>query len=272
MRPAVIVHPAPDLDACVCAALAGAAPEDVHFLPAGTKAVLETCPCCGLRLTGKERLLDHPLGEKGRLDADGTRHAAAAAMPEAVNADPDLIAEVEEQDSTGRILRPRFSLARILVAIRAEARERGLRDATLDREVVAGMGRVVRGLNLLHAARIAAREHVARVRIERIGDWRIALLPPGEAPSSIGIVLNEEHDVSAEIYRDGRNLGVRRYPDRRAPDLRRLAPHIPGWFVHSAGFLACWGNCASPETTPPPVGTPQSGEELLALVKQVYGE
>ena len=140
-----------------------------------------------------------------------------------------------------------FSLARVLAAVRAEARERGLRDAALDREVVAGMGRVVRGLNLLYAERATAREYAARARIERVGDWRVALLPPGEESAPAGIVLNEEYDVSAEIYRDGTTWARGATPAgarRICADSRR---HIPGWFVHSAGFLACWGNRASPE-------------------------
>jgi hypothetical protein len=107
-KPVVIVHPWPDLDACACVALAGAAPQDVHFLPSRATKVPSLCPCCGKQLTGAERVLDHPLGEKGRLDANGTRHSAATAMPEAANADPDLLAEVEELDSTGQVRQPRI--------------------------------------------------------------------------------------------------------------------------------------------------------------------
>ncbi len=267
----VIIHPRPDLDACACVALAGVHPRDVHFLPAGATAVPGTCPCCGIALTGKERILDHPLGEKGRLDADGIRHAAALSMPEAVQANPDLLAEVEEQDSTGRVLQPRFDLATILSGIRSEASDRGLRDVELDREVVSVMSRLIRGLNIYHAKQAAARELLRNVHIEEVGGFRVAILPRGDVAPQVGIVLNGEHDVSVSIFHQGHNLGVNRYPGRDVPDLRQLAKSLPGWFCHTAGFLACWGSRKSPAISAPPKGTPQSQEELLAMVRQVFG-
>jgi hypothetical protein len=266
----LIVHPRVDLDACACITLAGAAPENVHFLPAGATEVPSECPCCGKQLTGTERILDHPLGEKGRLDADGTRHSAAMSMPEAVGADPDLLAEVEEQDSTGLVQRPRFSLAHVLAAVRTDASNRGLRNVELDREVIAVMSRIIRGLNLLHVARQSAREVIARTRIESVDGVRFAVLPEEEIPPMVGIVLNEEYDVSGAIYAEGFNLGVTRYPGRTTPDLRKLQPHLAGWFIHTAGFLACWGSRKSPATSPPPVGTPRTQDELLALMRRVF--
>lgn len=271
-QPTVIVHPRPDLDACVCIALTGATPQDVHFVPAGATEIPSVCPCCGKQLTGTERILDHPLGEKGQLDADGTRHSAAISMPEVFGADADLLAEVEEQDSTGMVRAPRFSLARILAAIRTEASDRGLRDAELDREVIAVMSRVIHGLNLLHKARASAREIIAQARIEEIGDFKVAILPYGEMAPQVGITLNEEYDVSGAIYHTRFNLGVTRYPGRTTPDLRKLQPYLPGWFIHTAGFLACWGNRKSPATSPPPAGAPQTQDELLALLRRVFDE
>jgi hypothetical protein len=269
MKP-VIIHPHPDLDAATCCALAGARAEEVHFLPAGATSIPDVCPCCGAPLGPDARVLDHPLGEKGRLDPDGTRHAAAIGMPEAAHADPQLLAEVEEQDSTGKVRQPRFSLARVLTAVRTDAAGRGLRDAALDREVVGVMSRVIRGLNLMHTARLQAQGQVATARIEQVGNVRIAVLPDGPMQPAAGIVLNEDHDVSASIYRTGHNLGINRYPGRTSPDLRLLGPHLPGWFVHSAGFLACWGSLKSPASSPPPADTPQDQEQLLALVRRVF--
>jgi len=271
MADSVIIHPCPDLDACICAALAGADSGSVHFLPAGASAVPRVCPCCGKHLSGTERILDHPLGEKGRLSADGTRHSAAMSMPEAANAHPELLAEVEEQDSTGKVEHPRFSLASVLAAIRTDASNRGFRDTELDREVVRAMGAIVRGLNLLHAARKKAHDVIAETRIERAGGARFAVLPEGEVSPQVGIVLNEEYDVSGAIFRSGYNLGVARYPGRETPDLRKLADRLPGWFIHTAGFLACWGSRKSPATGAPPAGTPQNQGDLLALLKEVFG-
>jgi len=194
-------------------------------------------------------------------------------MPEAANADPDLLAEVEEQDSTGMVQQPRIPLPRILAAVRTEASDRGLRDVELDREVVSTMSRIIRGLNLLHGAQESARSYISNSnsRIEEVGGCKFAVLPPGETPPQVGIILNEEYDVSGAIYVTGFNLGVTRYPGRTTPDLRKLQPYLPGWFVHTAGFLACWGSRKSPATCPPPSGTPQTQEELLALLRKVFG-
>jgi len=43
---------------------------------------------------------------------------------------------------------------------------------------------------------------------------------------------------SGAIYVTGFNLGVTRYLGRTTPGLRKLQPRLPGWFVHTAGFLA----------------------------------
>lgn len=270
MTNSAIVHPRPDLDACVCATLVGADARSVHFLPAGATQVPDVCPCCGKHLSGAERILDHPLGEKGRLDADGTRHSAAMSMPEAKSAHPELLAEVEEQDSTGKVERPRFSLASVLAAIRTDASNRGFRDTELDREVIRAMSAIIRGLNLLHAARKEAHDVIAGAQIDEVGEARFAVLPEGEVSPQVGIVLNEEYDVSGAIFRSGYNLGIARYPGRDTPDLRKLGTRLPGWFVHTAGFLACWGSRKSPATEAPPAGTPQTQEELLALLKEVF--
>jgi hypothetical protein len=137
------------------------------------------------------------------------------------------------------------------------------------------MAPILRGLNLLYQEEQAARELLPKLRIELVGGCKFAILPVGKTPPQLSKILAEETDVSCEIYWEVGpgvfNLGIYRYPGRITPDLRELKPYLPGWFVHSAGFLACWGNAKSPETTPPPSGTPQSQEELLALVKRVFG-
>lgn len=273
----VIVHQSVDLDTCVCITLAGAtAREDVHFLPAGAMEIPKICPCCQRQLTGAERVLDHPLGEKGKLDADGTVHSAAVSMPEARGADPKLLEEVEEHDSTGLTKTPRFSLSHILAAIRIEAEKQGLRGTELDREVVAVMSRIIRGINLLYKSRQTARNYISSggvSSIAKINECKFAVII-GRAPSQLDIVLNEEYGVTGKIYHNNYNLGVRIYPGQESQglDLRILRPYLPGWFVHTKGFLACWGNPKSPEKSPPPIGTPQSAEELLALVKKIFEE
>lgn len=267
----IIIHPNPDLDACVCAALSGVSAEDVHFLPAGETKLPIICSCCNRKLTGQERILDHPLGEKGRLDADGTRHAAACSMPEADMADPLLLDEADEQDSIGKVLNPRFSLASILSAVRSEASERGLRKTDLDREVVRIMSRIITGLNLLNAKRQEADVAInGGVRIVEIASLKFAILPQGETSPQIGMVLNEKYNVTGHIYAQQNNVGVTRYPGRNKPDLTKLKSYLPGWFIHTAGFLVCWGSRKSPAKTLPPKGTPQNQAELLSLMREVF--
>ena len=256
-----VVHPNVDLDAVSCIGILGALPEEVFFLPAGAKELPVELKSA--------RVVDHPLGEKGRLDADGVRHAALLSLPEAKDCDPQLLAEVDEQDSTGRVLQPRFSLARILAALRQEGHGRGLKDEALDRELIRVMGRVVRGINSLWANRKAAEEVISRSRIEEVAGAKLAVFPDGLETSPEAGILLAERGIAGSIYRQGFNLGVTRYPGYTKPDFRKLGPKLPGWFVHPTGFLACWGSRKSPETRPPPTGTPQTQEELLELLRAV---
>lgn len=69
----MIIHVHPDLDAITCVALASVDVDYVHMLPAGIEKLPDVCPCHGRPLDPRERILDHPLGDKGRLDPDGTR-------------------------------------------------------------------------------------------------------------------------------------------------------------------------------------------------------
>lgn len=273
----VIVHPHVDADAVVSATLAGAHPRDVHFVPAGYTAVPERCPCCGVAFTGEERILDHPLGMKGELDADGTVHSAVASMPEAAALDPRLLEEVEQGDSTGIRGAPRFHFGDILAAVRVDAKMRGFFGHDQDREVLAVVGRIVRGLTRLHQGNLDADKVALECRVEGVDSFRVALIPERRSYAALSNVLREKHGVLVQIYADGFNLGVHRIPDpenpgNQTPDLRRLEPHLPGWFVHSAGFLASWGTKKSPKRERPPAGTPQTPDELLALMRTVYGE
>lgn len=264
----VIVHVNPDLDACVCVALARVHPADVHFLPAGMPAIPHVCPCCGRRLTGNERVLDHPLGEKGRLESNGVRHAAACSMPEARQADPKLLAEVDEQDSTGLVQSPRFSLAQVVAAVKRDLSAQGYRDAEHNRLVVDMMSSVVRGLNLLHADRVAAEALLPSIPVVEIAGHRFAV-PNDPIGPQVAFAL-AERGVCGSLYHDGCNLGISRFAGFDSPDLRLLEEHLPGWFVHSAGFLAAWGTRKSPASGGPPRGTPQTQRELVTLLRQVF--
>lgn len=257
MTPRFAVHPHLDLDAAACLAAVNAFWAEVELVPSQ-----EVEPRPGLRY------LDHPAGEKGRLDPDGRRHAAACAMPETKEWPPDLLAEIDEQDSTGRVLRPRFSLAAVLAGVRAELAAEGLSGADADHAVYDLMRYTIRGLARLGREQEWADRMAASVPLEQVGPLLFAL-PHGDTGPSVGMALGRRGCVGA-IYAEGFNLGVCRYPGQTAPDLRALEPHLPGWFIHTAGFLAAWGSRKAPRTTLPPPGTPQTQHELLELLRRVF--
>jgi len=257
----IVLHPHVDLDAVVCAILSGE--QEIKFLPAGA-AALPT------ELAGA-RVLDHPLGDKGRLDTNGTRHAAACVMPEAETAHQGMLLEIDEQDSTGMVRNPRFSLAELLAAARHTLHERGLRDEELDLALIETMRPFIEGLNLIHRKRKNAERLAKGARIETVGHYRVAVFS-GEQPAEVGIICNQQYNCSMQVYANDFNLGVFRYPGRQSPDLKRLADRLPGWFIHTAGFLACWGSKKSPATAAPPSGTPQNVDELLEVMRQTFRE
>lgn len=272
----VIVHPSVDLDAIACIVASGL--DKVHFVPAGAKELPKVCPCHNEPLDGTERILDHPLGDKGRLDADGTRHAAAISMSEAGGWDPALLSEIDEQDSTGQVLRPAFSLSKILMGVKAylaslwEATHPGEEVPVrfIDENAIRSMRPVLVGLNIIHRRLLEAREQAVLIPKISIGSFKIALPSAGDPPFQVAEVLNKEHGCSMQIYHDGHNLGVFRYPGHSEPDLRKLTEQLPEWFIHTAGFLACWGSKKSPKTEAPPKGTPQNAEQLVEILRMVW--
>ncbi len=87
-----VTHPSLDLDTVASLAVLGAAPADVAFVPS---AAVTPDPDVWV--------VDHPVGEKGRLDDDGIRHGAVLSVPEAADLDgSDLLAEVDEQNATAK--------------------------------------------------------------------------------------------------------------------------------------------------------------------------
>lgn len=249
----VVIHPWVDLDAATCVALTGVAIEDVYFLPANAPDVPAHLK--------EARILDHPLGHKGLLESDGIQHSAAASLPEAADlADSDLLLEVEEQDMHG-FAQPRFSLARILACVRAFFRDQKLTGEELDRAVLRVMVPVIRAI--AHAERQKARAPQTPLPEVEVGPYRFALRV---GASDEPLVLPRGY--AGIIYQDGFNLGVVRHPRRREIDFRLLREELPGWFIHSTGFMACWGSFKAPASGPPPEGTPRTAAELVALLRE----
>jgi len=264
----VVVHQGVDLDAV-------ASVQAVRMANPGAVVRVELLGADATELPGwlrdrEVRVLDHDLGEKGTVATDGRRHAALLSMPEAEGWDPYLLAEVDEQDSTGRVRSPRFSLPAILAAIKQALREEeGLSGSELDHRVLDAMGLVLRGLVRLHENRQEAVRILDRIPVHQVGRVRVAVLPEGPHIPSLGVLL-ESRGVDCSVYQSGTALGITRYPGHEEPDLRVLADRLPGWFVHGAGFLACWGSAKAPKAISPPEGTPQDQGQLLDLLREVY--
>src|SRR3989344_9474112 len=79
---AAITHRAPDCDACLSGAILEVEPNNKHFVPANLTIIPNPCVCCGRRLSGNEIIVDHPAGDKGRRDPDGTGNSAPAPLAE----------------------------------------------------------------------------------------------------------------------------------------------------------------------------------------------
>lgn len=261
--PLVVIHPYVDLDACACVAFSGARLEDVRFLPGHIMEKPEALK--------EARFLDHPLGDKGHQDAQGFVHAASVAMPEVADlTDSPLLQEIDSQDAFGWSL-PRYNLATLITALRLEFKSAGLEGEELDRAILRCMVPILRGL-----ARLERQRHSGRPITVAVGSWRFILRAEDaslEEALALGDVSSEEDEslVVGVIYHEGYNLGIARFAPFLEPDFRPLRPHLPGWFIHPAGFLACWGSNKAPRSEPPPPGTPQNWRELLSLVRQVLG-
>ncbi|MCS7306407.1 MAG: hypothetical protein NZ602_15025 [Thermoguttaceae bacterium] len=256
----IVIHPHVDLDACACVALAGVPVDEVYFLPANATKVPD-------ELAGA-RILDHDLGWKGASDSQGGIHAAALSMPEAAELlGSDLLAEIDEQDRFGQVQQPRFSLGMILAGLRRELAAEGLEGEVLDRAILRVMVPILRGLIRLERQRRQGEANAVPLPTVQIGTWKFALR---HAPMQEPIADMALAGCVGVVWADGLALGVTRYPGQTEPDLTRLAPFLPGWFIHPAGFLACWGSRKAPATSPPPPGTPQTLDELVQLLQSLF--
>jgi hypothetical protein len=306
-----VIHQNIDLRAVVSLAILGARPEEIFFAPAGAKELPEDLKDAwvvvdhlgeqgqpdpnGVRHVAAVSLpeaVEWPpelLAEVYERDSGQVRAPRfslgdiLAAIKAAIGAEsPGLTGEAMDREVhryfrpiAGQVRAPRFSLGDVLAAIKAAigAESPGLTGEAMDREVYRLFRPIAVGLKLLHRRREEARRLLrgGGIRVVDLKDGlRVAVLNWRQSPV-VGVLLNEELGCSAQIYSEGYNLGVFRYPGRTVPDLRRLANKLPGWFIHPAGFLAAWGTKKSPATSWPPDGTPQNREELLELLVEEFG-
>ena len=208
--------------------------------------------------------------------------SALASMSEAANCPQKLIDEVEEQDTSGKVDQPRFSLPEIFSAIRLwtnreyEKEERCQNTGKYkDYDIIDMWEPIIHGLLIMEEEKRKARKAIEEENFEihEIGGFKIVVGDRSLTPEE-GKIFNEM-GVHASIYCDPKpehNMGIFRFPGNEAPDLRKLEEHLPGWFIHKSGFLAAWGSRKAPAKTNPPQGTPQTKEELLGLLMAVYQE
>lgn len=235
MTKKVTTHVHFDLDAVASAWAAGARDfREIIQIPAGAKT---------LPPESKDTLvLDHSLGDKGDEETCAFKALCIKSglqfeIPE------DLINEINEQDTKGRVERPAFGLGMVFAAFRKS----GMDDGKLFETFVA----LFDGIREMYLARREAEDIVSnRVPLITASGHKFLLLEGGGNPM-VGIVANEE-GFCGSLFADGNNLGVTRYPGHDSPDLRELKGKIEeeGWFFHPAGFLAARGSRKSPATSP----------------------
>jgi len=200
------------------------------------------------------------------------QHGAAAielAAEMGVELPPDLASEVMEQESTG-FTAPRFTLSALINATRTAFSEAGMRGDELDMSLVRIFVPILSGLIHQHRIKKLVRAYIRSTEKVSIGKYRF-IITEGEIHPMVSIV-GRELFYTGLIYSSKFNLGVTRFPGLNKPDLTRLEAHLPGWFIHPAGFLACWGSRKAPAKGPPPEGTPQSINELVKLMREVFAD
>jgi len=255
----LVTHPNIDLDAAACIAAIEVDVEDVEFVSASATELPS-------ELKGA-RVVDHPLGVKGKKDADGTQHSAFASLPEVEDIrDGNLVRMVDEQDSGDGS----SGLGGIIAATRRYYITKGLSGEDLDRAILRCVIPMLKGYLIGERALSEARRAAHQIPIITIANFKMAIINNQEFVPMLGQVLGGEMGCVGSIFRDGFNIGITRYPGNAEPDLRRLQEHLPGWFIHSAGFLVAWGSRKAPAKEYPPEGTPRSPEELVEILRDVY--
>ena len=258
----VVVHQRADLDVVCCLVAAGVDQSGDYLMIPNDEDVSADLMAAGARV------LDHNSGDKGLVGLNGRTHAAVCSMPESAGFDSRVLEEVDELDMMGRC-RPRFTLAAVFAAIKNQVLL-DMHGEAADRECARRMGSIIRGLNAQDGQRKLARVVADGVRVDDVGGFLVAMLPSGGMVGLNGSLSTR--GVACGIFSDPRGtLGVVRWPQYSEPDLRLLADRVPGWFVHPAGFIAACGTHKAPKWTRPPKGTPQTSEELLGLIKEVFG-
>jgi len=254
----IVTHPHLDVDAASSVGLLilqghGRA-DEVGFVPANADKKPPN--------TRKASYVDHPLGVKGKASALAELPGSRETFGD------DFVSEVAEQDSKGKA-EPRLPLGRMFAAVRAAYRARGMSGEAMDRALLEWWLVLLEGLAIQEDQARRAEKDVVTVPITAIGG-RLWAIPDGPMPPQSGIVLNERLGVTGFLYQANYGLGVYRFPGRDRPNLNRLKGALPGWFIHPEGFLACWGSRKAPRVPPPPKGTPQNKEELLAAMRAVF--
>ena len=261
-----VSHKRPDVDsastAAVLALLKRIQIKEMVFISASDESLPYT--------PGRKQIVfDHHLGVKG----DKGGGSALKTIPGAEKIlGKNFVQEIDEHDRTGRVQHPCFSLAEMFRVIKIEESSKGLVDRDLD---LAIHERWLSFCTIIAKERKDFRrayKEAPNVPRFKVGGHTFAM-PGTHMPPGIRDALFKRFGVSCVLYRSRDsyyNVGVARYPDAQEPDLRALEDHLPGWFIHENGFLACWGSRKAPAKEPPPEGTPQNTKQLKALILEVF--
>lgn len=243
----IITHRNVDLDACTSVALVSlSSPADFEAVAfVGADAKKEDLPEGAV-------CVDIEAGIKGIIDADGTRHSAAYALGSKERLGEAWAADIDEQDSKGRILAPRVGIGQVFSALREGLKLQGVQGDALDPKLVEVWEVIIRGAASLHQkSQIDTTEGLPRLTLPGGHTYIVA--------ASGGLIANEDlqkHGFTGKIYKEGFNMGMANSPLAvNPPKLHEVfqGPHaLPGWFLHSGGFLASWGSFKAPKTEPCP--------------------
>ena len=220
----IVTHINMDLDAassvCLEVIKGNTAIDLVELIPAD----------CKERLPSTRYAVDHQLGVKGKGSALKELEKAEQILGK------DFVAEVEAADTGDIKFQPRYSLGKLFNAMKSGVRASGGGEMDLLRVWLI----FCKGVAEQQKEERRVEKEFINIKTVSIGSYRFAI--PGEPLSpQAGIKLNEE-GVTGSIYQDGLGLGVFRFPGRTEPVLSETCSELEKfeWFIHPAGFLACW--------------------------------
>jgi len=241
----VITHKRVDLDAVACCSLGLK-----YTLIPGNAAELEPT-------LGYYKILDHPLGFKGKASAYGEALFWSRQTREAHKNTPlDWLAQEIDAADTGKPIEGFWTLAELLEAnYKLEA---WYEQALVYKQI----------------AKEKFKEWEAKIVFHKCKDY-IFVEIPAEVQGAIkgpdfAIYLQEKHpDLVGAVYQDGFNLGIFRYPGKEHPKFEEAHKGLREWYLdHRSGWMLSWGTRKVPKKMLPLIGQPKTCADLVKFVEE----